>query len=82
MPQIRGYPENRRATPEIFGEEEKQYCGACGLPFGKPLQRECCFDEAATRKTSAIPNAVRVAAVVLKSQECGGYAAVNFADFA
>ena len=60
VPQIRGYPENRRATPEIFGEEEKQYCGACGLPFGKPLQRECCFDEAATRKTSAIPNVVRV----------------------
>ena len=47
----KGCPENRRATPEIFGEEEKQYCGACGLPFGKPLQRECCFDEAAQRKT-------------------------------
>ena len=47
----KGHPENRRATPEIFGEEEKQYCGVCGLPFGKPLQRKCCFDEAAQRKT-------------------------------
>ena len=28
-----------------FWEEEEQYRGACGLPFGKPLQRGCCFDE-------------------------------------
>ena len=38
-------PENRRAQPEIFGKEEKQYRDACGLPFGKPLQRGFCFDE-------------------------------------
>ena len=34
-----------------FWEEEKQYRGACGLPFGKPLQRRCCFDERRREKT-------------------------------
>ena len=72
VPQIRGYPENRRATPEIFGEEEKQYCGACGLPLGKSLQRECCFDEAATRKTSAVSNKVRAVGLSSNSQDFAG----------
>ena len=42
----------------------------------------CAKTDAAQRKTSAVANEVRAAAVVLNSQECGGCAAVNFADFA
>ena len=55
--------------PEIFGEKEKQYCGVCGLPFGKPLQRKCCFDEAAQRKTSFVPSPSEGNGVVLKITE-------------
>ena len=59
QPQRKGAPENRRALPEIFGKEEKQYRGACGLPFGKPLLCGCCFDEC--RGENAVPTNGRAA---------------------